>query len=391
MVFFSRRSFRWLLPFLALALAAFAFLAWHDGEPAVRYVTAPVTRGDVMRSVTTSGTVNPVTTVQVGTYVSGTIQSLGCDYNTQVKAGQLCAKIDPRPYQTVVDQDKATLDSAAAQLKKDEAALVYAKINYERNAGLRKQGIVAQDTLDTSKSSLDQAEAQVGIDKSTIAERLAALGTAQVNLGYTNIISPVDGTVVSRSIDVGQTVAASFQTPTLFLIAKDLTKMQVDTNVSESDIGGVKLGQKAAFTVEAWPDKTFEGQVTQIRQAPITVQNVVTYDVVVAVDNPDLQLLPGMTANTRIILDERKDVLRVPLAALRYTPHRKKAESGEKPEGVWILRGGKLQRADAAMGLSDSANAEINGGGVAEGDQVVIGEAKGDQKNAAPARSPLRF
>ena len=208
------------------------------------YTTAPVTRGAVTRMVTATGTVNPVLTIIVGTYVSGVIQDLSCDYNTKVKIGQVCAKIDPRPYQTVVDQNKANLDAAKAQLDKDKATLAYAQLFYDRMAGLAKTNAVSKDSLDNAKSLLDQASAQVGVDEATIAQRQAQLATAQVNLDYTNIVSPVDGTVVSRNVTMGQTVAASFQTPTLFLIATDLTKMQVDTNVSESDIGGIKDRQQ---------------------------------------------------------------------------------------------------------------------------------------------------
>ena len=206
-------------------------------------------------------------------------------------------------------------------------------------------------SLDNAKSLLDQASAQVGVDVATIAQHEAQLATAQVNLDYTNIVSPVDGTVVSRNVTMGQTVAASFQTPTLFLIATDLTKMQVDTNVSESDIGGIKEGNKALFTVDAFPKRTFEGAVTQVRQSPQTVQNVVTYDVVVSVDNTDLALKPGMTAATRIVIDQRTDVLRVPSQALRYAPaarqpaRQQRSRTAPATQGrVWVLRDGKPVR-----------------------------------------------
>jgi HlyD family secretion protein len=218
-------------------VAAIAIAYWAlQGEAPVQYATAPVTRGTVARTVSTSGTVNPELTIIVGSYVSGVIREQYCDYNTRVKKGQVCAKIDPRPFQTVVDQAKAALATARAQLVKDRATLAYAKISFERNSGLLKRGIVSQDTLDASKSAYDQAQALVELDLATIQQREAELATAQVNLDYTNIVSPVDGTVVSRNITIGQTVAVSFQTPTLFLIATDLTRMQVDTNVSESDI-----------------------------------------------------------------------------------------------------------------------------------------------------------
>jgi HlyD family secretion protein len=400
---------------------AVLFGLWRYSRPEpVQFLTAEVSRGDVVRSVVATGAVNPVVTVQVGTYVSGVIEALHCDYNTPVKAGQLCAKIDPRPYQVVVDQARANLLSARAQLRKDQAAAEFAKVVYERDLKLLKHGGVSDETVDTDRSNLGQADAQVGLDEATIQQRQAALDAAQVNLDYTDIVSPVDGVVVSRSIDVGQTVAASFQTPTLFLIAKDLTKMQVDTNVSESDVGGVSVGQKATFTVEAYPNKVFEGRVAQLRQAPITVQNVVTYDVVVNVDNPDLQLLPGMTANTRIISEERRDVLRIPLPALRYTPKSKSdagpgtsparqpgdsangQKQGSRTQGrddgpgetkIWVLRSGKPEPVVVTTGLRDGAFVEISGGEVQAGDKVVVGEAHSTDKGAGapPARSPLRL
>lgn len=379
-------------------LAIIGFLWWNNKPSAVQYVTAPVTTGDIVKAVITTGTVNPVTTVQVGSYVSGTIQSLFCDYNTKVTAGQPCAKIDPRPYQVVYDQAAANLASAEAQLKKDQASLTYAKLNYDRDAGLQKKGIVSQDALDNDKSALDQATAQIGIDEASIKQRQAALDAAKVNLDYTDIISPVDGTVVSRSIDVGQTVAASFQTPTLFLIAKDLTEMQVDTNVSESDIGGAKLGQKALFSVEAYPDKTFEGKVTQVRQAPITVQNVVTYDVVISVANPEFLLLPGMTANTRIVSDEHDGVLRVPVQALRFslknrdTSATTEGPAKQKAPRVFVLRDGAPERVEVKVGISDGTNTEISGEGIKAGDEVIVNQIQsGDSKSSAPQRSPLRL
>jgi HlyD family secretion protein len=393
----------WALVFVAVLAAAAVYAWWHLRPVPPHYVSATVERGDIVRSIVTTGTVNPVVTVQVGTYVSGVITELKCDFNTRVHAGQLCAKIDPRPYQLVVDQDAANLTAARAQLEKDQANLAYLKTNYERDAGLLKQGVVSQDTVDSDKSAYDQALAQAGLDRAAIKQHEAALNAARVNLDYTSIVSPVDGIVVSRNVDVGQTVAASFQTPTLFLIAKDLTKMQVDTNVSESDIGGVSVGQKASFTVEAYPNKNFWGQVTQVRQAPITVQNVVTYDVVVGVDNPRLELLPGMTANTRIITAERKDVVRVPLPALRFSPAGLRPAAGPaavpgaaaqpKPAAgahVWVLADGQPRRVAVTTGLNDGTFVEITGGDLKPGEQVVVNEIRsGDQK--PPARSPLRF
>jgi HlyD family secretion protein len=371
-----------------VAVIAVALYGWMHRTPAPHYQTANVTRGDVMRTVTASGTVNPMTTVQVGTYVSGVLQELHCDFNTQVKAGQLCAKIDPRPYQTVVDQENAALGTARAQLAKDKAALAFAKVIYERDADLLKRRIVSQETVDTASSALDQAVAQVALDESTIAQRAATLNAAKVNLDYTNIISPVDGTVVSRNVTQGQTVAASFQTPTLFLIATDLTQMQVDTNVSESDIGSVVTGNKVLFTVEAYPDQTFSGAVTQVRQAPQSVQNVITYDAVVGVPNPQLLLKPGMTAAVRIVIAEHSDVLRVPNQALRFTPDgsaRNQAAAGtatKPPDGakkartdhaVWKLVDGKPVRVPVEIGLDDDAFTEIVGGAITANDTIIVG------------------
>ena len=394
------RTIRWLLVLCAIIAAGAVYAWWHTRPEPPRYVTAAVARGDVVRSIVTTGTVNPVVTVQVGSYVSGVIQTLSCDYNTRVKAGQLCAKIDPRPYQLVVDQDAANLASAKAQLEKDQASLTYAKTNYDRDLKLLSEGIVSQDTVDNDKSAYDQGKAQIALDEASIQQHQGALNAARVNLDYTNIVSPVDGIVISRNIDVGQTVAASFQTPTLFLIGKDLTKMQVDTNVSESDVGGAGIGEKASFTVEAYPNKVFWGQVTQVRQAPITVQNVVTYDVVVSVDNPKLELLPGMTANTRIITAERDDVLRVPLQAIRFTPGGVRQATTPETAGatkpgagarVWVLRDGRPQPVPVTTGLSDNTYVEITGGDLKAGDAVIVNEVASGSGGSAPRRSPLHL
>lgn len=362
----------------------------------VAYVSAEVTRGAVAPYVTASGTVNPVVTVQVGTYVSGVIRELYCDFNTQVRAGQLCAKIDPRPYQVVVDQDAAALSAAAAQLLKDQASLAYARRNYERQIELVAENLASRDAMDLARSSYDQASAQVGLDRATVVQRQADLDAAKVNLGYTNITSPVDGTVVSRNITQGQTVAASFQTPTLFLIAGDLTHMQVDTNVSESDIGSVKPGNAASFAVESFPAHVFKGRVVQVRQSPQTIQNVVTYDVVVQVDNPDLLLKPGMTADVRLITAEAQGVLRVPLEALRYWPEgtAKPAANGPAPARVWILRAGRPVAVPVVVGLADDIHAQIRRGDLSLGDAVVIGErASGEPSTRSSAanrpRSPF--
>lgn len=388
---------------IAVILAAVAALYFlRPARERVKYLTAPVTRGPIIRVVTATGAVNPVTTVEVGCYVSGPIQDIYADYNSPVKKDQLIAKIDPRPYQVKVDESKAALSNSKAQLAKDQADLAYKKLSAERNAAMVKEGAVSQDTVDNSVSAYHQAVAQVALDKANIEQQQANLHEAQVNLTYTDIISPVDGTIVSRNVDVGQTVAASFQTPTLFLIAKDLTQMQVDANVSESDIGEVREGQEATFTVDAFPNRDFLGTIAQVRQAPITVQNVVTYDVVVSVANPELLLKPGMTATLSVVTARRDDVLRVPLPAIRFHPKRRgvattaassytatDGQVSQKRRGarVWIETGGELRPVAIKTGLDDGNNAELLLGDLHEGDEVVTDEIRA-QKAAGPA-SPL--
>jgi HlyD family secretion protein len=362
-----------LLSLLVVVAIAAAWWIFSSG-PAVHYATAPVSRGAVSHTVIATGTVNPELTIIVGTYVSGVIQEVHCDYNTKVTKGQLCARIDPRPYQTIVDQNKANLAVARAQQQKDEAQLTYAKSSLDRAAQLIQHKAISEDSYDSAKNAFDQAAAQVAFDKATIQQRQAALDAAQVNLDYTNIVSPVDGVVVSRSVTVGQTVAASFQTPTLFLIATDLTKMQVDTNVSESDIGDVKDGDKVSFNVDAFPGRTFQGTVTQVRQSPQTVQNVVTYDVVVSANNADLSLKPGMTAATRIIVDQRDNVLRVPNAALRFVPGGFAAGRQATQKQVWVLRDGEPTAVPVSAGLAGDSFTEIQSGELKPGDQVITAE-----------------
>ena len=373
----SRSRKYWLIAGLLslLVVAAVAATWWAlDERSTVHYVTVPVAKGAVIRTVTSTGTVNPELTIIVGTAVSGIIQELNCDYNTLVKKGQVCAKIDPRPYQSVVDQNRANLAVAVAQLEKDQANLTYAKLALGRAATLLPTHAVSQDAYDSAKSTYDQALAQITFDEATIQQRQASLDAAQVNLDYTDIVSPVDGTVVSRNVTMGQTVAASFQTPTLFLIATDLTKMEVDANVSESDIGGIKTGNKATFTVDAYAKRTFEGTVSQVRQSPQTVQNVVTYDIVISVNNADLTLMPGMTAASRIVIDQRNDVIRVPNQALRYVA---KGLAGAVKSGqaqIWVLRDGKPVPIPVVTGLDDDNFTEIVSGDVKPGDLVITAE-----------------
>jgi HlyD family secretion protein len=390
MVLMWRAIKSWRFALILLAAAGIAGYHFWGRAPKTTYITAEVSRGLVARTVTATGTVNPVTTVQVGTYVSGPIQAIYADFNSPVKAGQLIAKIDPRTFKFQVDQASATLDNTKAQLAKDRADLVYKKLTYERNVQLVRSHAISQDVADAAESAYQMAQAQVRLDEAAIKQEQAALALAEVNLNYTNIVSPVDGTVVSRNVDVGQTVAASFQTPTLFLIAKDLTRMQVDSNVSESDIGYVRDGQSAIFRVDAFPERDFDGTVTQVRQAPITVQNVVTYDVVVNVANPELLLKPGMTANVTIVTARRDDVIRVPIQALRFRPQPHSAlpdtESNHARAGkrVWILAGDELKAVPVTVGLDDGTNVEILSGDLHPGELVVTDVAKGATTAARP-------
>jgi HlyD family secretion protein len=358
-----RRVFLWSLGVAVLLAAAAYGIWWWKFHDTLRYITARVTRGDIRRSINMTGSLNPVVTAQVGSFVSGNIKSWSCDYNTEVKIGQQCALIDPLPFQVVVDEDAADVRTAKAQLVKDKAAEANARIVYERDKKMREQGIVSQETLDADKSTEDQDVATIDLDIATIASKQAILHAAQVNLDYTNIVSPVNGTVITRYIDVGYTVVSNLQSSTLFLIGKDMRSMQVDTNVSEADVGEVRDGQRATFTVQAYPNRTFEAKVRQVRKGPITVQNVVTYDVVLDVDNKDLALLPGMTSDTHIITAERKNVLRVPLPATRFVP-----------EGM--ARGGR--------GGREGAGGQAPGEGAGAGEGAVAGEAPrgGDRPGA---------
>jgi HlyD family secretion protein len=362
---------------LALAGATAGGYAYYYGyKTPVQYLTAQVERGQVAMAVNATGTLNAVVTVQVGSQVSGTIQKLFVDYNSPVKEGQIIAQIDSAPWETKVSQARANLasaraavqvaqatmdntkaaidtarantESAKANVEKARVSLVDVQRTLERHKGLLRRSLISQHELDTAQTASDaavsqlklseaQQEAAVGQFKSAQAQaRLAeaqqaaalaqveqakaALQAAELDLQHTTICAPVNGIVISRNVDVGQTVAASLQAPILFLIAQDLTQMQVDTNVSEADIGRVSLEQTAMFTVDAYPNTTFRGKVVQVRNAPITVQNVVTYDAVVQVANPDLKLKPGMTANVSFLIAERSNVLKVPNAALRFQP-----------------------------------------------------------------------
>jgi HlyD family secretion protein len=375
-----KRLMLWTALALVIVLLAVAVWWWRGRNPPLHYVTARVTQGDIQRAVNMTGALNPVVTAQVESFVSGNIKSWSCDYNTLVTAGQICALIDPLPFQVIVDQDTASLHSAMAQLAKDRVAAANQAVVYAYDQKLIDQGIVSRETINADKATLDQDQAQVKLDLASIAQQRALLHGAQVNLGYTKIPSPVNGMVITRYIDVGQTVVSSLSASPLFLIGKDMHFMQVDTNVSEADVGGVKPGQRAYFTVQSYPNRTFWGSVRQIREGPITVQNVVTYDVVIDVKNDDLALFPGMTADAHIITAERSGVLRVPLPAIRFNP-----------EGVSRAprAGGQGREAGANRGTAENRSAtESRGAAENRGTAENRGAAENEGASGEERRAP---
>ena len=410
---------------VALALAAIGVRAARKpAEP--KYETAKVDRGRIVAQVTATGTLSALVTVQVGSQVSGRIQRLYADFNSPVKKGQLIAKIDPQLFQAALEQARANHVAAKADLTRSKVQAADSQRQLARTRSLAERKLVAQADLDTAQATADAAQAAVESAASKVDQARAALQQADVNLAYTNIVSPIDGTVISRNVDVGQTVAASLQAPTVFVIAEDLAKMQVDTSVAEADIGKLRSGMEASFTVDAYSGKRFQGTVRQIRNAPQTVQNVVTYDAVVDVANPDLELRPGMTANVSFVFAERPDVLRVPNAALRFRPpadllaadrrgrtggtgaaagdasgprpdaagtpnggRRGDAASGGsgRPAGggtprepdrrtIWVLRDGAPTPVRIRTGVSDGATTEVLEGDLREGD-IAITDASG--------------
>ncbi len=401
--------------------------------------TATVGRGDIDMTVSATGNPNAVVTVQVGSQVSGNIQALFADFNTKVSKGQLIARIDPAPFQTKVNQAQATLDAARASVANSQAVVEQARANIQaatsslaaavanvtkaealvedarvkvdrrvvmlaENATAKEdletaqttyasavadrdalvaQKQAAEDNVKVARAQLNVANSLVAANQAQVQEYTAARQSAQIDLDHTSITAPVDGVVVSRNVDVGQTVAASLSAPTLFLIAQDLTKMQVDTNVSEADVGRVRVNQPATFTVDAYQGRTFTGTVTSIREAPINVQNVITYDAVIGVSNADLTLFPGMTANVKVLVSQRPNVLRVPNAALRYHPASDASQSA-RPTGnsrapaspdkaVWVLDGkDRPRRVAVTTGDTDGTFTEVTGGALNEGDRVIL-------------------
>jgi HlyD family secretion protein len=383
--------------FLILILAAggfFGYRTYFSQKKTPRFKTEALSRGTITSQVVATGTVNPVTLVQVGSQVSGTILKLYVDFNSVVREGQIIAQIDPALFQAKVDQTEADLKNAQAVLENQKVSLIDTQRTLIRYKALFKDNLVAQNDLDQAQVKYDQSVALVKTAEAQIETARANLASARTNLNYATIRSPVNGTVVNRNVDVGQTVAASLQAPTLFTIAQDLTSMQVDTNVDEADIGRLKTGQTATFTVDSYPGETFSAKVFQVRNAPTTVQNVVTYDVVLRVRNKDLKLKPGMTANVSVLIEEKDAILKVPNAALRFKmpipPSKVKTieDLKQKWKGltmIWILDAEKKPKPTFIKpGISDGKYTEMANGRLKEED-VVITELQSDKEKKGPA------
>ena len=348
----------------AIAALAVWLLSGGKKEEKITFDTTAVAPANIMNSITATGTIEPVTSVTVGTQVSGIVSKLFVDYNSVVKKGQVIAELDKTNLMSQLNTAKTQLATAQSQLN-------YQTANYKRYKTLFEKGLVAADDFDNAKLSYTQAKEQVVSAKEEVQR-------AQTNLGYATITSPIDGVVLSKSVEEGQTVAASFSTPELFTIAQDLTNMQVVADVDEADIGDVKEGERVSFTVDAYPDDTFEGEVKQVRQEATTTNNVVTYEVVISAPNADLKLKPGLTANVTIYTAERKGVLSVPSKALRFIPQKetvgkmKIVDVANAKNKVWTIEGNSIVAHKVNIGMTDGTNTQIVGG-IAEGTKVITG------------------
>ncbi|WP_299081627.1 efflux RND transporter periplasmic adaptor subunit [uncultured Fretibacterium sp.] len=392
------------------AAAGIAWGVWYvyfrDGGAEYVYRTQPVTRGSISATVSATGSVNPVEMVDVGTQVSGTLKEIYVDYNSRVTKGQLVATLDTDMLQSRVDEAKASLALAQARVTSARASAADADRTFKRNKELWSRNLIARSELDAAETKLSLARASLAEHNAQVVQARASLKQAETSLGYARIVSPVDGVVIARKVDVGQTVAASLQTPTLFSIARDLTRMQIEASVDEADIGRIAEGQKAICRFDAWPDTTFEGTVTQVRLKSTVVSNVVTYTVIIRVDNSELKLKPSMTANVTIVTEEKKDVLKVPAAALRFTPPgdvlaalsapsgTEKEEKGagsimglppmrrrngnrsddEDEPVVWVVEGGKLVGSVPVgeQGISDRTWVEVSNTQLEEGQELAV-------------------
>jgi HlyD family secretion protein len=409
---------------LAIALGAFfGYRQWSGRNDSVALATAPVTRGDIVETVDATGTLQAVTTVQVGTQISGTVKALYADFNSEVHKGQVIAELDPSLLQTEVEQARATIVRLQAEVDRARVQLDDAKIKAQRAQELFDRQLISRNDLETAQSTMMTAEAAVKSAQAQVVQARASLNQNTVNLGHAVIRAPIDGIVISRNVDVGQTVAASMQAPTLFVIARDLSQMQLSASVDESDVGRVQPGQQAAFRVDAYGNETFSGVVSQVRLQPVVEQNVVSYVTIIDVPNPDLRLKPGMTATLTLEVARANGTLRVPNAAMRFRPtaevfaalHQQPPEpagrasepevvattgttgSEERPVDrsnravVWVLEDGQLHPVRVDAGISDGVMTAVAARDLAEGAQVVTGvTAPGAAASSAPATgSPL--
>lgn len=355
-------------------------------ESAAGYNTAAAETGNIRQTITASGYINPLSTVIIGTQVSGTIKEIYVDYNSEVKKDQLLALIDPDIFKATVAQKQAALDIAKAQVNVQENDIVYYKKTLNRIEKLNSAKYSTEKELESAQRDYDNAVAQLKLQQAQVKQAEAALQSADTELRYTNITSPVDGIVISKSVEVGQTVAASFSTPELFTVAEDLTKMEIEASVVEADIAKVKVGQVVHFNVDSFPDEVFVGTVKQVRNEAITTSNVVTYSVIIGIDNTDLKLKPGMTANVEIITAEKDDALIVPNQALRfYLDENQRYQQ----KGIWILKNGAPQRINITEGISDDNHTEILSDDIKEGDQIIV--SRKDQSSASSRNPRLRM
>lgn len=356
-------------------------------KSAPKFITAPVTKRTITQLVEASGTINPVNTVSVGSTVSGLISAIYVDFNSVVKKGQLLAEIDPRTFQATVDQNLAAVNNAEASLAEVQATLEMSTKTYNRYKNLYSRNFIPKSELDQAESDYKAGLAKVKAAKFKIQQTRAQYEQSLVNLNYTKVIAPVDGMIISREIDLGQPVAATLQAPELFTIAQDLEEMQIEVNVSEADIGEVKEGQNVIYTLDGYPNSEFEGKVTQVRISPTTVSNVVTYSVIVKVDNADLKLKPGMTANVSIITSEEKDALCVPNRALKFTP----PENNQRYEqqGLWVVEKGKAHRVNIKIGASDDNYTQIISDEISEGTEVAVESSNAKDKKQNRMRPPM--
>lgn len=336
------------------------------------YKTQKIENGDIMESITASGTINPLSTVSVGSQASGRIAEIYVDYNSEVKKGQLLALIDQENAKATVQQREAALEIAKAQVAVEENNIKYYKKALNRISKLNASKYSTEKDLEAAERDYDNSVAQLALEQAQVKQAQASLNSAQTELSYTEIKAPVDGIVISKAVEVGQTVAASFETPELFSVAEDLTKMQIEASVVEADIAKVKEGQKVRFTVDSYSDDYFYGTVTQVRNEATTTSNVVTYTVVIGIDNSDMKLKPGMTANVEIITAEEKGVMLVPNQALRFYIDDSDKAKRYKDRGVWIMKNGKPERVTVKIGVSDEDNTQILESSLKIGYEVIV-------------------